>query len=63
MPESTSNHRIRINAEQDAKGFYKIECTAEFDSVEEASANVAAGILAARESMSMAGLKFLSDPQ
>jgi hypothetical protein len=61
MPEVT-NHRVRINAAQDAKGFYKIEATAEFDSVEEAAANVAAALVAGRESITAAGFKVLADP-
>ena len=55
--QTTSNHRVRINAAQDAKGFFKLEATAEFDTVEEAADNVAKALTAANASITAAGFK------
>ena len=57
-----NNHRVRINASQDAKGYYKLECTAEFDSVEEAALNMANGLVRARAELIAQGLRPIADP-
>ena len=65
MIEATSelsNHRVRINASQDAKGFFKLEATAEFDTVEEAADNVAKALTAAATSITAAGFKVIPNP-
>jgi len=63
MPEVTlPNHRVRINAAQDAKGFYKLEATAEFDTVEDAAKNVADALVAANASLTAAGFKVIPNP-
>jgi len=56
----SSNHRVRINATQDAKGFFKIEATAEFDTVEDAAAKVAEALTAATASITAAGFKVVT---
>lgn len=61
MEEQTNNnHRVRINAAQDAKGFFKIEATAEFDTVEEAAAKVAEALTAATASIIAQGFKVVT---
>jgi hypothetical protein len=68
MTEQNSK-RVRINAVQDAKGFFKLDVTAEVENVDgddpvnTASAMLIRTIWAARSDMTNAGFKYLSDPE
>ena len=63
MEEAKTNlSRVRINATQDAKGFFKLEATAEFETVDQAAQALADAITKARLTMTAAGLKVLATP-
>lgn len=53
---------VRVNATQDAKGFFKIEATARADLASEAAGLLVDAIKATREKMTAEGMKFLVDP-
>lgn len=66
--DNQNSKRVRINAVQDAKGFFKLDVTAEVENVDgadpvaQAGAMLARAINQARIEMNAAGLKWLADP-
>ena len=69
MEVSPTSKRVRINATQDAKGFFKLEATAEvetFDGTDPiviASKMLPAAVIAARVEFEAAGMKALANPK
>ncbi len=55
--ETTTNKRVRINLSETAKGFWQIDCTAEFETVAECEKELDAAIKAAKKVMTDNGLK------
>ncbi len=49
--ETTTNKRVRINLSETAKGFWQIDCTAEFETVAECEKELDAAIKAAKKVM------------
>lgn len=66
--DNQNSKRVRINAVQDAKGYFKLDVTAEVENVDGddpvalAGAMLTRAIRQARIDMSAAGLKWLADP-
>jgi len=66
--DAQNSKRVRINAVQDVKGYFKLDCTAEVERVDgtdpiaEASKMLAETILLARVDFDKRGLKWLADP-
>ncbi|MBQ7166319.1 MAG: hypothetical protein IJR93_05185 [Treponema sp.] len=61
MPEEkATNKRVRINLSETAKGLIQFDITAEFESVEETKAALAAAVDAARAVIAEKGLKEVS---
>jgi hypothetical protein len=68
--DAQNSKRVRINAVQDAKGFFKLDVTAEIecafevagDPVAIASAMLVRTINTARADMTANGMKYLADP-
>ena len=67
--DNQNSKRVRINAVQDAKGFFKLDVTAEVeyvdgnDPVSAATEMLTRTIGAARADFTCAGLKYLADPE
>lgn len=67
MAEQNSK-RVRINAVQDAKGFFKLDVTAEVeyvdgaDPVDTAAVMLTRTIEKARKELEVSGMKWLADP-
>jgi hypothetical protein len=57
MEEQRTNKRVRMNLSQNTKGFFAIDCTAEFETVAECEKELDAAIKAARNVMTNNGLK------
>ena len=51
--------KVRINVEQDAKGFFKIEATARDDDLNIAAKMVVDAIVETRKNLAAAGIKYL----
>lgn len=61
MPEEkATNKRVRINLSETAKGSIQFDITAEFETVEETKAALAAAVDAARAVIAEKGLKEVS---
>ncbi len=61
MPEEkATNKRVRINLSETAKGLIQFDITAEFETVEETKAALAAAVDAARAVIAEKGLKEVS---
>lgn len=69
MEVQQNSKRVRINAAQDAKGFFKIEATTEVetfdgsDPIATAAEMLKAAVFAARAQFDAAGMKYLADPK
>lgn len=67
--DAQNSKRVRINAVQDAKGFFKLDVTAEVERIDDADAialaskTLADTIVSARLELETRGMKWLSDPE
>ena len=55
--EQSTNKRVRMNLSENAKGFWQLDVTVEFESVAESEKELDAAIKAAKRVMAANGLK------
>lgn len=66
--DAQNSKRVRINAVQDAKGFFKLDVTAEVECVDGADPVDTAAVMLmrtiekARKELEVSGMKWLADP-